>query len=121
MVDDDIDANAIKEEFGVGTWQDKNNPESKKIYHYPIPSSSEYFEINILFKSPNFEYCLIIVYDDAGANAIEEEFGDYFQKEELDLEFIEYVKIYHYPIANSTECFEIYVKGSDIAIIRMKK
>ncbi|CAL2046906.1 unnamed protein product, partial [Caenorhabditis brenneri] len=63
----------------------------------------------ILFKSPNFGQCLIIVDDLTVANAIEEEFGDYIQQREI---YSEYMKIYHYPIPNSSEFFEIYVDGS---------
>ncbi|EGT31781.1 hypothetical protein CAEBREN_02286 [Caenorhabditis brenneri] len=72
----------------------------------------------VLFKSPNFETCLIRVLNDTGANAIEVEFGDYIQQEQNTSR---YAKIYHYPIPNSTEYFNIDVRGFDFEITRKKR
>ncbi|EGT31754.1 hypothetical protein CAEBREN_09704 [Caenorhabditis brenneri] len=71
----------------------------------------------MLFASPSFEKCSILGYDDTSANAIKEEFGDYLLQDENTSEL---KKTYHYPIANSTEYFEIRVEGHRFKVTRKK-
>ncbi|CAL2046880.1 unnamed protein product [Caenorhabditis brenneri] len=57
----------------------------------------------ILFNSPGFEYCTIQVKHGFDENAIRNEFGDSVQGTP---------SIYHYPIPNAEDYFEIEIRGS---------
>ncbi|CAL2046884.1 unnamed protein product [Caenorhabditis brenneri] len=85
-VDDDIKANAIGKEFGVGTWEDENNPEFMKIYRYPMP---DFFKSNPMA----LRHCLL--YEYLRDNPVEQSFialrmtvgPGVFKKEELQVWF----------------------------------
>ncbi|EGT31776.1 hypothetical protein CAEBREN_07667 [Caenorhabditis brenneri] len=116
-VDDDTGAMASKIVFGDYLLQEEDTSEFKMTYHYPIPPSTDYFEIKVLFASPNFEKCSILGYDNTSANAIKEEFGDYLLKDENTSEL---KQTYHYPIPNSAGYFEIRVEGHRFEVARKK-